>query len=150
MMFKGVLPLLLALVLGVSAQAEEGLPGRTAGAGAAAKDKAEGAAKDAGTRAAGAREKADGPIETHVGVVEKSSDAKYAAVLKSHGKSLNLIATGELAQKLGDLAAKGAKARVSGTDSGNDAVNVTKVLEAGEKAGGDPDKPKKKKKGDDK
>jgi hypothetical protein len=149
MMFKGVLPLLIALVLGVSAQAEEGLPGRTAGAGAAAKDKAEGATKDAGTRAAGAREKADGPVETHVGVLEKSSDAKFAAVLKSHGKSLNLIATGELAQKLSDLAAKGAKARVSGTDAANDAVNVTKVLEAGEKAG-DGDKPKKKKKGDDK
>jgi len=141
--------LILALTLSVAAaKAEDSIPGRTAGAGASAKDKADKAA-DAGTRAAGGREKGDGPVTNVVGTLDKATDAKFAAILKAHGKTLNLIATADVADKLAELVKKSAKVRVTGNEEGDDTIKVTKVTEAGEKADGG-DKPKKKKKGDDK
>ena len=142
-----VLPLILALTLGFTlAKAEDAVPGRTAGS--SVKDKADKATDAAGTRAAGAREK-DGPATNQVGTLEKSTDDKFAAILKAHGKSFNLIATGDVAEKLAELVKKSAKVRVSGNEAGDDAIKVAKVTESGEKADGD--KPaKKKKKNDDK
>lgn len=146
MKYVGFLFLALTLSL-AAAKAEDAIPGRTAGAGASAKDKADKAAGDAGTRAAGAREKGDGPVTNVVGTLDKATDAKFAAVLKAHGKTLNLIATPDVADKLAELVKKSAKVRVTGNEEGDDTIKVTKVTESGEKADGG-DKPKKKKKDD--
>lgn len=132
----------------ISLHAEEGLSGRTAGAGAnAAKNATEKGAAE--SRSASTRGKEEATVGT---LSEKPADSKVehlAAVLKAHGKSYNLIATGEVADKLAELGKTGAKVRVMGSSiADGTGINVTRVTESGD--GGDKPEKKKKKKAEDK
>ena len=128
---------------------DEGVPGRTGGGKKTAKDD-EG--KTAGTRSA---DKAEPGVNNAIGVLsEKPAGSKIehlVAVLKMQGRdrTLNLIATGDVAEKLSNLAKEGAKVRVNGeaTEDGT-GIKVKRVTEAdgGDKA--DKGEKKKKKKDD--
>ena len=144
------LSIFIGLVCALPLRAEEGgVPGRTAGGKAPAKGDKEG--NEAGARS---KDKVE-PVNNAVGTLsEKPADSKVehlVAVLKmaERDRALNLTATGGVAEKLAELAKKGAKVRVTGdgSDDGS-AMNVKHVNEVADAA--DKAEKKKKKKNDDK